>query len=80
MNCPNCFTGVLETVGFIELKTGVLEIQLTPFIPDNTAALGIKICSKDLCGYVKLEAAPASLSLAKRTLRDAIYAKHRKLP
>ncbi|MDF2651437.1 MAG: hypothetical protein K0Q73_7242 [Paenibacillus sp.] len=80
MNCPACIAGVLEAVGYVELKTGTLQIQLTPFVPENTAALIIKICSKDLCGHVKLEAAPASLSLAKSTLRDALYAKRRKLP
>lgn len=74
-NCPQCHTGVLESVGYIELKPGPLQLQIGSFIPDQTPALNIRICSKDHCGYVHVEAAPASLSLAKRNIRDILFQK-----
>lgn len=74
MNCPRCKSGVMESVGYIELKPGPLQIRINE-IPDNTPALDIRVCSKDSCGYAYMEAAPASLSLAKRNNRDILFQK-----
>jgi hypothetical protein len=65
MNCPECHYGMLETLGYVEVKAGPLEFKMTHNVPDEVPA--------------NLRAAPESLSLAKRTVRDIVHA-HRKLP
>ena len=77
MNCPRCMTGVLENTGYLVLKTGPLEYM--PTLPNKQPAISILIWSRDDCRYIEMEAAPESLALAKRSMRDAVYA-HRELP
>ncbi|BBH24746.1 hypothetical protein Back11_60910 [Paenibacillus baekrokdamisoli] len=55
-------------MGYLELKKGPLEF--TEIVPYKKPALGILVCSRDDCEYTELKAAPESLTLAKRTLRD----------
>lgn len=75
MLCPKCRSGVLETLGYVELKEGPLQLTLSRFTPSKIPALEIRVCSKDPCGMVEIEAAPESLTLAKRSMREALYAK-----
>jgi hypothetical protein len=75
MVCPKCQAGVLEPLGYIELKEGTLQLTLSQFTPPNIPALEIRICSKDPCGNVEIEAAPGSLTLAKRLRREALFVK-----
>jgi hypothetical protein len=78
-NCPICHVGVVEIVGYIELKQGPLEFKLSKWPPEETPALAVKMCSREPCDYVRIGAAPKSHTLAKRMLRDFMYA-HRDLP
>lgn len=76
MNCPSCKTGVLEPLGYIPLNAGPLQLHYVTGVEElSSPALYIHVCSKDPCGYVRVEAAPASLSLAKSIFREMRYAK-----
>lgn len=74
MNCPKCMTGILECVGYFEIKEGPVQFHLSRLLPEHTPAIGVNVCSKDHCGHVGFEAAPESLSLARRNFRDMEYA------
>lgn len=78
-NCPLCHVGVLEIIGYIELRQGPLEFKFSMWPPENAPALTVKMCSRQPCDYVDLGAAPKSHTLAKRLLRDFMYAQ-RELP
>lgn len=77
-NCPKCASGIVEMAGYIPIKAGPLEMVLASCIPDEMPAIIVSICSKDQCDYMIMEAAPESLSLSKRIMRDTMYA--RRLP
>lgn len=79
MNCPKCHHGMLENIGYVELKGGPLELKTVQYVPDNVPAIMVYLCSREPCDHVNLRAAPESLSLAKSNVRDLVHA-HRKLP
>ncbi|MDR6550371.1 hypothetical protein [Paenibacillus qinlingensis] len=55
-NCPVCMAGVVEPVGYIELKEGPLEFNIGRFKLTNKAAIVIGKCSRGNCQYVGMEA------------------------
>lgn len=79
MNCPKCLNGVVEVIGYMELKEGPIEFVFAKLIPEEMPAVTVELCSRTPCDYVTIGAAPESLSLAKRILKDKVLA-HRKLP
>lgn len=74
MNCPNCVNGVLESIGHIPIQNGSLSFVFGRLPETNIPALQINICSREDCRFVYMEAAPNSLPLAKRTMRELAYA------
>ncbi|MDR6554844.1 hypothetical protein J2736_006075 [Paenibacillus qinlingensis] len=79
-NCPVCQVGVVENVGYIELKEGPLEFKFSQFPPAEKAAITIGICSRGSCQYVGMGATPESRSLARSCVSDLFLsmAKHSK--
>lgn len=71
--------GVLETVGYVELQQGPLKFNFSMWPPENIPAITLKMCSREPCDYVDIGAAPKSQTLAKRLMRDFMYA-HQELP
>ncbi len=71
MNCPNCEVGIMELIGYIPLKAGPLELVFDRFPPHDAPALTVSLCSREPCEHAAIGAAPKSLSLAKRLLRDS---------
>jgi hypothetical protein len=69
----------MEMIGYIELAEGSLRFRHSRFPPINRPALTVSLCSREPCDFVDIKAAPESLTLAKRKLRDFI-ASNRKLP
>lgn len=80
INCPLCKIGVLEPIAYFDLGDGPLQLKMSFFIPNRS--IGIHICSNDRCCHTEMKAAPGSLTSAKSTLRDLLYASERarKLP
>lgn len=74
-SCPCCGSGVMETVGYLELKSGPINFVFSCSIPDpvSTTTIQMLICSLDDCGYTHMRAAPGSLSHAKHELRKKRY-------
>ncbi|CAM4514688.1 hypothetical protein FHS16_005986 [Paenibacillus endophyticus] len=64
-NCPVCLTGVVEPVGYIELKEGPLEFCFGRYPLTNKVAILIGLCSRGNCQYIGLETASESLVNAK---------------
>lgn len=73
MNCPECKTGILECVAFIPIRQGTLEMIYAKLPASDEPAISLYLCSRN-CGHVHLEAAPETLTLAKRSLRESAYA------
>ncbi|WP_240421180.1 hypothetical protein [Paenibacillus periandrae] len=71
-NCPVCQVGVVEPVGYFELKEGPLEFTLDHFPPSNKATITIGLCNREPCQYVGTGTAPESLNPAKKLLKDLI--------
>jgi len=67
--CPVCRKGVLESIAYFELKSGPINMVMSRLPPINIPAITIEICSREPCNYMRLGAAPGSLSLAKSKLR-----------
>ncbi|QHT61196.1 hypothetical protein GXP70_15340 [Paenibacillus lycopersici] len=66
-NCPQCGVGVIEQIGYIEIKQGPIEIVLKPELPDRAIpAITIKLCSRGPCTYMEWGAAPESFTLSKK--------------
>lgn len=73
MNCPICRRGVMEMIGYIPIQNGPLEVVMSFTVPKGVPAIQIRICSLDHCGNLDLGAAPESLTLAKRIIRDKVH-------
>lgn len=71
-NCPVCLVGVVEPVGYFELKEGPLEFKLDHSPPTNKATITIGLCNTETCQYIGTGAVPESLTQAKRLLKDLI--------
>lgn len=71
-NCPVCLVGIVEPIGYVELKEGPLEFKLGQFPPTKKETITIAMCSRESCQHVSMGAAPESLTPAKRLLKDLI--------
>lgn len=71
-NCPVCLVGIVEPVGYVELKEGPLEFKLGQFPPTNKATITVGMCSREPCQHVGMGAVPESRTQAKILLRDLI--------
>ncbi|NHN34940.1 hypothetical protein [Paenibacillus agricola] len=77
-NCPVCLVGVVETLGYVELKEGPLEFQYGRLPLTKKATIIIGMCSRGPCQYVGMGAVPESPTVAKRILRDLILSLEKK--
>lgn len=71
-NCPVCLVGVVETVGYFEIKEGPLEFNLNPSHPTNETTITIGLCNSENCQYIGSGTAPDAFSPAKQLLKDLI--------
>jgi hypothetical protein len=69
-NCPECKTGVMEPLGYIEVKTGPVTIHFGSEAPSNEPAIAILMCSKEICGCVHFEGSPGTLRFVNELRRS----------
>lgn len=76
-NCPECKTGVMESLGYMEVKAGPVSIHLGRDAPPNEPAINILMCSKEICGCIHFEGSPGTLRFVnefRRSIQHKIYA------
>jgi hypothetical protein len=71
-NCPVCLIGVVEPIGYVELKEGPLEFKTGRVPPSNKSAITITMCSDETCKHVGMGTDQGSLTQGKRLLRELI--------
>lgn len=71
MNCPECKTGVLEPIGFIELNEN-LRFTYSKFPPTQKPSLVIMLCSRG-CDYVQIKSSPNTMSFVRTQLKESMY-------
>ncbi|KQX68936.1 hypothetical protein ASD40_00030 [Paenibacillus sp. Root444D2] len=71
-NCPVCLVGIVEPIGYVELKEGPLEFKLCQFPPAKKETITIGICSRKSCQHINMGAVPESLTPAKNLLKELI--------
>lgn len=70
-SCPECRTGIMEPLGYIELSEKTLQINYGRDSPATEPAINILICSKEVCSCVRFVGSPGSLRIAKELRRIA---------
>ncbi|MDQ0875901.1 hypothetical protein QFZ77_004560 [Paenibacillus sp. V4I3] len=53
-NCPVCLVGIVEPIGYVELKEGPLEFKLGQFPPTKKETIPIAMCSRESCQHVSM--------------------------
>lgn len=69
-NCPECRTGVMEPIGFIEVKPGPMSLYFGRDAPENQPVIKMLMCSKEICGCIRFSGAPGTLRIVNELRRS----------
>ncbi|WP_141505066.1 hypothetical protein [Paenibacillus luteus] len=69
-NCPECKTGVMEPIGFFEVKSGPMSLYFGRDAPDNQPAINMLMCSKEICGCIRFAGVPGTLRIVNELRRS----------
>lgn len=76
-NCPCCRSGILEPVWTLRFNNGLVK-SFDYQGEFNKGDIVVLMCSKDVCGFSILKAAPYTLASTKKAFRDLLFGQIKK--